>query len=206
MKHAARRDRRSSPSGIALRDRLGQPWRRTLPALGVVVALGLLGLIDHRGWLLYEGGDWTRYNGWTFAVVRVTDGDTLWIDAPDGDQDVTRVRLWGIDTPEKAWHDPPRPGEPFAEEASALSTRLALNQPVTLWLQRHRVRGAYGRLLAYAELPDGTVLNEELLIRGLARFDDRWPHEHLERYRLLEEQARKDGVHLWGEAAAEETR
>ena len=184
---------------VHLADCLGKRWQGWLLLACVLAAAATLSLLDHRGWFLYQGGDWVRYHGRAFTVVRVTDGDTLWVDAPDGDEPVTRVRLWGIDTPEKAWADPPRPGEPFAEEASALSTTLALDQPVTLHLQRHRIRGAFGRLLAYATLPDGTVLNERLLAQGLAAFDDRWPHDQLERYRLLEDQARKDKLNLWAE-------
>jgi len=183
---------------IKLRRVLRVRWTRWLGLAVLLAALATLSAMDHRGWFLYDGGDWVRYHGRAFTVERVTDGDTLWLAAADGDEPVTKVRLWGIDTPEKAWVDG-EVDEPFAQAASALTQELALGREVTLHLQRHRLRGSFGRLLVYAALPGGTVLNEALLARGLAVADDRWPHEHDERYALLQEQAQKEKLNLWRE-------
>ncbi len=67
-------------------------------------------------------------------------------------------------------------------------------------LEAHRLRGRYGRLLAYIVLPDGTVLNERLLSEGLAQADDRWPHRDMDRYRQLEDQAKREKRGLWFES------
>lgn len=162
-----------------------------------LAALVLLSLADHRGLLLGHGDDWARYHGRTFRVTRVVDGDTLHLDAPDADKPTTRVRLWGIDTPEVARPDQNREAEPFAERASELTRSLTLDRQVTLLLEPHRQRGRYGRLLAHVQLEDGTVLNERLIEAGMARNDDRFSHSHNERYALLESQAKHDGVGLW---------
>lgn len=168
--------------------------------LAVVVVLVLLALADRRGVLLYQGEDMARYDGRTFRVVRVVDGDTIDVDVPDGEKLTTRLRLWGIDTPEKALFG--KKAEPLSKEATAMTRELTEGQPVTLNLEPHRVRGRFGRLLVYVELADGTILNERLILAGLAESEDRWPHRHLERYELLEDQARKQRLGIWGDKPA----
>lgn len=169
--------------------------RRWLIAVTSLVIAFLLAAADHRGLLLYAGDDVARYHGRWFDVVEVTDGDTLKVRSPDGDEPVTRVRLWGIDTPEMGLDggDP----QPFAADAKSLAQQLTAGQRVRLWLEPHRTRGTYQRVIAFVELPDGGVLNEQLLAAGLADVDRRYSHQHMERYERLWEQARHDKVGLW---------
>ena len=44
--------------------------------------------------------DVRKYHGKTFTVVNAVDGDTIDINIPDGKYEQTRIRLWGVDTPE----------------------------------------------------------------------------------------------------------
>lgn len=192
---ARKSTRTNIPVGEFLRGRGKRRW--TYTAVTLMVALLLL-LADRSGLLLETGDDVARYDGKWFTVVRVVDGDTLDIDAPDGDEATTRVRLWGVDTPEMARRDPPRPSEPFAEEAAEFTRRLVEGQKVRLALEPHRQRGDYGRLLAFVELSDGTVLNEALILEGLSRADGRWSHSDLSRYAKLEREAKDAGMGLWG--------
>jgi micrococcal nuclease len=177
---------------------LGRSKRRWSYTAVTLVAAVLLLLADRSGLLLEAGDDVARYNGQWFTVVRVVDGDTLQIDVSDAGEATTRVRLWGVDTPEMARRDPPKPAEPFAQEATDLSRRLVEGQKVRLTLEDHRLRGNYGRLLAFVELPDDTMLNEALILAGLARADDRWSHRHLEHFKALEREAKQAGRGLWG--------
>jgi endonuclease YncB( thermonuclease family) len=93
-------------------------------------------------------------------VTRVVDGDTL--DVSDG----SRVRLIGIDTPERY--------ECGYAQATAHLERLVLGHEAVL------VKGArddvdrYGRLLAYVEV-DGVDANLEMILSGyaIARYDSR---------------------------------
>ena len=192
--------KKSRRSGVPLGQYIGRrrvrSWVTICLAVGVLL---LLSVADYRGWLLYGGGDWERYEGRFFLVTRVVDGDTLDIDIADRDRPTTRVRLWGIDTPELARLDRGRPAEPFAQESAERARRLSEGQRVRLHLEPHSMRGRFGRLLAYVELPDGSMLNERLLVDGLARADDRFSHRWVERYSLLELQAKRDDVGLWGE-------
>ena len=181
--------------------RVARRWQIVLA--GVWVA-GLIA-VDRGGYLLDQGDDWGRYEGKAFHVTRVIDGDTLEIAVPDGAQPVTRVRFWGIDTPELAKRDTHRPAEPFADEAAAYVRGLCRGQKVRLSLEPHRLRGRYGRLLAFVALPDGTVLNEQLLAVGLARADGRFSHRWMGRYELIQQRAQNEALGLWKSRAVEPT-
>lgn len=183
------------PLAQFLKDRGQRRW--TYSALALLVAL-LLMWADRAGLLAEPGGDLDRYNNLTFTVLRVIDGDTLDIDAPDGDHPTTRLRLWGVDTPEMARRDPPKPAEPFAQQATDMTRRLAQGQDVRLTLEDHRTRGDFGRLLAFVELPDGTLLNEALIRAGLSPADDRWSHRYLDRFYEAQREAKEAKVGLWG--------
>lgn len=189
---------RAAPRPLSLDAWLAGRTRRRLLAVAAVVAVGLLLALDRTGLLTPTGGDHRRYHERTFTVVRVVDGDTLDVDVPDGAFPHTRVRLWGVDTAEMHYDDQgvAHP-EPWAEQATQFTRKQAEGRTVRLLLEPHSTRGRHGRLLAYVELPDGRVLNERLLLEGLARADRRFEHQHLSRYVVLEEQARMRGLGMW---------
>lgn len=170
-------------------------------AAGLVITLLLIlaiMLLDHWAGVLPVNDDWHRYHGQSFDVLRVIDGDTLELAAPDGEKTTTRVRLWGVDTPEMHTNDPNTPPDPFAEQATDFARQNLQGQRVTLHLQEHRFRGGYGRLLAYIELPDGRDLSAMLIKNGLSEHDDRWGHDRNLAYEALERQARENRRGLWG--------
>lgn len=165
-----------------------------LIVLGIILVVSLL---DHGAGVLPVDNDWHRYHGQAFNVIHVVDGDTLVLDIDDGDQATTRIRLWGVNTPEMNTQSSAAP-EPFAQEATDFTQRLTNNQRVTVYLQHHRLRGRYGRLLAYIELPNGTVLNAALIEQGYSKHDDRWSHDQAIAYDRLEQQARQNRRGVWG--------
>jgi micrococcal nuclease len=122
------------------------------------------------------------------AVERVVDGDTLIV------EDVGRVRLIGVDTPETV--DPRRPVERFGREASEFLRRLVNGRSVRLEYDRER-RDQYGRTLAYVFLPDGTFVNEEIIRQGYGFAYTRVPFKYLERFRGREREAREARRGLW---------
>lgn len=103
-------------------------------------------------------------------VVRVIDGDTVevraraWIDT----EVTTRVRLLGVDTPEKGSRAKCRAEADLAEKASA-ATRTALPEGATVQLRDIRPDKYGGRVVAAIEGPDGRDLAAALLAAGLAR-------------------------------------
>jgi endonuclease YncB( thermonuclease family) len=139
--------------------------------------------------------DFNKYNSRSFIVSKVVDGDTIDIDAPDGDRKYTRIRLWGVDTPETKH---PKLGVMyFGPEATDFVTKLALGKLVTVYLEEHRTRGKYGRLLAYVKLPDGRFLNEVLISEGFGYADPRFRHSFYNKYKKLEKSARSQKKGLW---------
>ncbi len=147
--------------------------------------------------------DVARYDGKTFDVAGVVDGDTVDIAARDSDRPTTRVRLLGIDAPET--HAPDERPAYFAAEATAFARKRLLGQRVTLHLDEDgRTRGNYGRLLAYVVLSDGAVLNEMLVAEGYAYADLRFTHGFYHKYRQLEASARSLRRGLWAEATRDD--
>ena len=94
-------------------------------------------------------------------VAHVIDGDTFVLENGD------TVRLLGINTPEigrKGYAN-----QYFAEEARDILTQLVLDQDVSLtFANRGAKKDKYGRLLAFAKLSDGTMVNAYLVSQGFA--------------------------------------
>lgn len=185
--------------------------RRRAILIGVgLVATALLVALDRGG----SARQWTkasvprrlaprenvaRYDGRSFTVVKILDGDTLEIDAPDAGAPTTRVRLLGIDAPEMGYAD--ESAMYYARQATDRARQLAGGAEVTLYLQTEGpYRGKYGRLLAYVVLPDGRFLNEALVSAGCAYADLRFHHGYYQKYRQLEASARSLGMGLWHRA------
>lgn len=146
--------------------------------------------------------DLERYHRKTFRVVKVVDGDTLDIDIPDVNHDHTRIRLWGIDSPEcKSQYSSIMY---FGPEAAKFAEKLALGKQATIYLEEHDTRGKYGRLLAYVQLPDGRFLNEVLLAEGFAYADLRFRHSLYQKYKQLESSARRRQEGLWEKVTREQ--
>jgi endonuclease YncB( thermonuclease family) len=141
------------------------------------------------------GEDYIRYNDKFFRVVHVVDGDTLDVDEPDGGKPATRIRLWGVDTPEtKA---PNKPVQHFGPEASAFTARMCEGKTVRLQLLSGKTRDNYHRLLAYVVLADGTMLNSELIRQGYGYADPRFDHPQKTQFREIQARARQGRLGLW---------
>lgn len=135
-------------------------------------------------------------------VSWIYDGDTVKVDG------VGKVRLLGIDTPEKKASErdktyrrvgiAPKQLRRGAKRATDFLLRTAKGQVVTLTFDRDK-KDRHGRTLAYVTLPDGRMLNRELLREGLAcvyrRFDFRLKDDFLR----VEAVARDAGRGLWAQ-------
>ena len=146
--------------------------------------------------------DLEKYHKKMFTVVKVVDGDTIDIDISDANKNYTRIRLWGIDTPESKSQD--TGVMYFGPESAEFTTESALGKQVTVYLEEHRTRGKYGRLLAYVQLPDRRFLNEVLVTEGFAYADLRFRHSLYRRYEQLEGSARRQQKGLWEKVTREQ--
>lgn len=104
------------------------------------------------------------------TVVRVIDGDTVevlarpWLDVTIS----TRIRVAGIDTPEKGGRARCQAEAALAERASAL-TRAALPEGAQVLVSGIGPDKYAGRVVAAIAAPDGRDLGAALLAAGLAR-------------------------------------
>jgi endonuclease YncB( thermonuclease family) len=90
-------------------------------------------------------------------VIRIVDGDTIEVVLRGNSE---TVRYIGIDTPERG-----QPGYNAAKEANR-----TLVGGKTVYLQQDRTdRDAFGRLLRYIFLEDGTLVNAQLISDGMAQ-------------------------------------
>lgn len=120
----------------------------------------------------------------------VYDGDTVLL------ENGVCVRYLGIDTPEIGRDG--RPSEALAEAARAFNARAVRGRTIRLELDREH-RDRHDRLLAYVYLPDGRMLNAELVRRGLARVLAIRPNlRHLERLIESQREAMERRSGLWG--------
>jgi micrococcal nuclease len=152
------------------------------------------------------------------AVVRVVDGDTIYVRLADR---VEKIRYIGVDAPEI--HHPIKGEEPGGREAAEVNRRLvggARCSPSRGWgpagrgapllCGRHvrleldvRTRDRYGRLLAYVWAGD-TMVNAELVRLGYAQVMTVPPNVKYQRLFLeLQREARESHRGLW--QAAEKT-
>ena len=197
-----RRPRLPVPASILLPPR----WRRNATALAAVIAVAALIVCERTAQGPIQGGDRSRYHDRAFRVVYIVDGDTLDIDAPDTDKPVgrrdqggsvqTRIRLWGVDTPELARNG--RPEMHFAKAAKEFAEQTLRGKEVNVVLAPEKTRDKYGRLLAYVFCErGGRMFNEMLLEKGFAFADVRFKHPHKKQFESAEKRARKNNIGLW---------
>lgn len=117
------------------------------------------------------------------TVTEVRDGDTIVLSSG------MVVRFKHIDAPE---YD-----QPWGDKATEFVSMYALNKKVIL---KCYGKDKYGRTLAEVILPNGRVLNELLVFKGLA-----WHYRRYSRnrhYRLLEADARRCKRGIWSDSTA----
>jgi len=169
--------RRGLPGG---RRRFSASWViRVLLLVCVAAAVALWRWDEVAGSAGADGGSPGAPVDGAWQVVSVTDGDTLVVQR-DGVEE--RVRLLGIDTPER--------GQCGYDEATAAMTALVGGADVTLVVGSSDDRDRYDRLLRYVEVEvDGATVDAGLrqLEQGLAAevYDSRIgypPHDREDAY------------------------
>ncbi len=124
----------------------------------------------------------------SLVVSKVIDGDT--IELLNGQ----KVRYIGIDTPET--NSPQKKNECFASEAKNKNRELVEDKFVRLEKDVSET-DRYGRLLRYVYIDD-VMVNEVLVSEGYAVSATFPPDvKYQEKFRLAEQQARKENKGLW---------
>ncbi len=115
-------------------------------------------------------------------VVSVLDGDTIDVLY---NRRAKRIRLNGIDAPEK--------GQAFGQKAKQFVSEQAFGKEVTV---RTFGLDKYGRTIGDVFLPDGRMLNEELVREGLAWWYRKYAPSNVT-LEKLEAEAREAKRNLW---------
>ena len=95
-----------------------------------------------------------------FKVVRVYDGDSI---TAKTDEEKIKVRLVGIDAPEKS-RKKREPGQPFSQKATKYLASLVLKKAITI---KEYGTDRYGRILGLVFI-NGTNVNLEMVKAGFA--------------------------------------
>ena len=130
----------------------------------VVFILGLLYVVaSQSGWLKNTSKNIQQADPGLYTIHRYVDGDTIEVNMNGS---VETVRFIGVDTPET--HKPNTPVQCFGPNA-ADNTRVVISKFGKVRLEADPLdtnRDRYGRLLRYVYLPDGTLLDEQIIQQG----------------------------------------
>lgn len=124
---------------------------------------------------------------WLAQVVGVTDGDTIKVRL-QGQGEQIKIRLYGIDAPEK--------GQPYGRKSREFLVELAvIGATVTIEPVNF---DRYGRLVAIIYSSDGHCLNSAMVEAGLAWVYPQYCRQPIcDSWNAAEHQARQSGLGLW---------
>jgi endonuclease YncB( thermonuclease family) len=130
-----------------------------------------------------------------YTVVGVLDGDTIKVQAPDGQK--ISVRLYGIDCPETAKRG--KPGQAYGNVAKKRVNELIRKESVELDTYG---TDRYGRTIAVVR-SEGVNINETLVLEGLAWTYKQYCKESFCRqWSAFEAQAQDNGTGLFADQNA----
>jgi micrococcal nuclease len=131
-----------------------------------------------------------------YKMVRVVDGDTIVVDYHGKHE---KVRLLCVNTPESV-HPDKKQNIPMGKVASRYTQKKLIGKFVDLEFEIKKLRGNYGRLLAYVFV-DGRNLNLDLVRQGLSPYYTKYgrSQKYDAEFRAAEKQARKEKLNIWGD-------
>ncbi len=133
-------------------------------------------------------------------VVKVSDGDTIWVSTEDGRR--FKVRIWGIDTPEKfdsgkLRKDAVRCNANIMtiKELGRIASKKAKELLAHSWITLEpKGRGYYGRVLGIVYLSDGSDYGLKMIKEGYACVY--WKN-HKKSYLMAQKEAEENNRGLW---------
>jgi len=159
--------------------------------VGTVVVL--TAWASDRSWSRNGSFQLERNQPGLYSVTNFIDGDTIAVDMNGSSE---TIRMIGVDTPET--HRPNTPVQCFGPQAAEYTKQLIGKNRVRLQadpLDTNRDR--YGRLLRYVYLPDGRLLERELIANGYGFAYTSFPFTKSDEFEMLETQAKTTKKGLW---------
>lgn len=128
-----------------------------------------------------------------YRVSRFVDGDTIEVSMNGHNE---KVRLIGVDTPET--HKPNTPVQCYGPAAAAYTKNTIGQQPVRLQADPLSTdRDRYQRLLRYVYLPDGRLLNRQLIGEGYGFYYPYFPFTKATEFERSQQTAMAGHKGLW---------
>lgn len=137
-------------------------WHTVLSTFIFILA-ALYVIATQSGWLKSGSQTLQQNQPGLYTINHYVDGDTI---AVNMNGSVETIRFIGVDTPET--HKPNTPVQCYGPEAAA-HTKELISRFGKVRLQADPLdtnRDVYGRLLRYVYLPDGTLLDKEIIRDG----------------------------------------
>jgi endonuclease YncB( thermonuclease family) len=156
----------------------------------VIVALGI---VQQLGWLDQARQNLAPVEPGYYRITEFADGDTVTVDM---DGRTEKIRFIGVDTPET--QDPRKPVQCFGKVASDFTRQLIGTSPVRLEADPlNSNRDRYDRLLRYVYLPDGRLVNAEIIKQGYGFAYTSFPMTKADEFKVYEREARDQNRGLW---------
>lgn len=135
-----------------------------------------------------------------YKVTQFDDGDTIAVDM-NGSKET--IRMIGVDTPEVK--DPRKPVQCFGKSASEFTKQLIGNNSVRLEADPLNTnRDRYNRLLRYVYLPDGRLVNAEIIKQGYGFAYTSFPFSKIDEFKGYQKSAREQNLGLWNKCQPQE--
>ncbi len=169
-------------------------WRRhRLKAIVFLIAVTSV-VIYQSNWLKSGLQTAEQSQPGLYTISHYVDGDTIAVNMNGA---VETVRFIGVDTPET--HKPNTPVQCYGPEAAA-HTKEAISKFGKVRLQSDPLdtnRDRYGRLLRYVYLPDGTLLDEQIIQQGYGFAYLSFPFSKHDQFAADEKAAQTSKLGLW---------
>lgn len=177
------------------RMRIPKRVKRQLFTLALALAVAGATLLSQKmGWIEPAAVVPSHVQPGLYRITNFADGDTIEVDM-NGTRET--IRFIGVDTPET--QDPRTSVQCFGRVASEFTKSLIGSSDVRLEADPTNTnRDRYNRLLRYVYLPDGRLVNAEIIKQGYGFAYTLFPFEKLEEFRTYEQQAREQNLGLWG--------
>jgi micrococcal nuclease len=161
-------------------------------AFGLLVAGSTL-VAQQQGWIQKVASNVQKVQPGFYKVVEAVDGDTIVVDM-NGKKET--IRFIGVDTPET--HDPRKAVQCFGVAAAAYTKDLIGSNNVRLESDPINTnRDRYNRLLRYIYLPDGRLVNGEIIKNGYGFAYTGFPFTKSDEFIGYQVTARTEGKGLW---------
>jgi endonuclease YncB( thermonuclease family) len=172
----------------------GYSKRRLQKLVLTFIVAVIVGLIGSHGQVRQKASQAVQQNDpGLYSVNHFVDGDTI---AVNMNGSVETIRMIGVDTPET--HKPNTPVQCYGPEAADYTTQLIGSSQVRLQADpKDTNRDRYGRLLRYVYLPDGRMVETELIKNGYGFAYTEFPFTKKEEFKAVEQQAKDAKTGLW---------